>query len=833
MSTPYAASIIVSPAGNGQAGVTISPGGLPGPPPPPGEYVLQGAGGLVFNATSNGLLCDGSTDDTAALSTLLSAVAAFGGGTIFFPSLSKILGQIVLPATVSGGGQLQQAPVRLLGTVPNRPGESESGVTYPSGGLDLRYAGRTDTGCGTTAGSNVVTDASAVAGDYGQIIISPGNLPDRTYIMAVTPGVGYSLNNGARATNASASFTIGGGKLQALGIGTLELDHMLLCDQGTSSQPFVLATGTTVDMHHCAVLGNTAKTSGTCDQDPVVLGGPGQGTALTTPLTSGSPVTTIAVSALPVALNAGASVVITNGTNTQVITTSAAAVGATSITSSFTPNANYGTGSAVLFGGQQAAVGGTAYSVPAANMQGYGSHIHDNFFQRVRRILLQTWTADVTIDENIWWQNCGSNLARVPSTLTTAVTVSGSPYTSLAVTALPAAVAAGDQIQLGTNSPGSVTAVTSQVATASVPAAAGATSVSINSFTATGTYAIGTKVINTTAGISAPIEVYAALGNASNIVAANNHFDMTVNWSYGVRLGATVYESTITGNGLYNANAANIAGYRFDTGAQFNTLIPGILTSTVPMVDDQSAVQGSQTVLRPQQSQPSLLPQGLITQGGLSRYTDAQEPPVYDAAGDHWYQQMATAAWIWNYIPLAGGTNQVAKLTWAASTTVLDLLTTAGNTAYVRNFSGTLLLTSDAGYHIGLGDATRQTDVIVLNGNLQVTHLLAQGTAPTVAAASSSTGLSIAGQDTAHNVALTTAASIGAGASVATITFGLSYATRAPSLTPRFAVTPKNLTSALAQPLITGDGQAGYAIALANPPAGATAMAFDILVIAS
>ena len=70
MSTPYSASIIVSAAGNGQAGVTISPGGLPGPAGQsvPGAYYLDDYTG---------------SDDakmTAALAALFAATPA--GGTI-------------------------------------------------------------------------------------------------------------------------------------------------------------------------------------------------------------------------------------------------------------------------------------------------------------------------------------------------------------------------------------------------------------------------------------------------------------------------------------------------------------------------------------------------------------------------------------------------------------------------------------------------------------------------------------------------------------------------------------------------------------------------------
>lgn len=792
--------------------------------------------GFTWAATANGMACDGTTDDTSALNALLTVVSNAGGGTVTFPSLAKISGQIVLPTSVSSG-QLRQAPIRLQGTMPNRPGETEIGVAYSTGGLDLRYAGRTDTGCGTTLGSNIVTDASAVSGDYGQIIISPGNLPDRTCIMAVTPGVGYSLNNGARATNASASFTIGGGKIETHGIGTLELDHMLICDQGTSAQPFILSTGTTVHMHDCAVLGNTSKASGTCNQDIFVAGGPGQGAALTSALVSGSVYTSLAVTALPVALlssGAALTIAIANGTNTQQVACSAAAVGATSITTvSFTANANYGIGSAVVFAGQQSAQGATAYAVPAAPFQGYGTHLHDNFFDRVRRTLIQTWASDVYLDTNVWWQNCGSNLAVTPSTLTSGLTL-GTGYTSLTVSALAAAVNTGDQIELIS---GNFGLTNTQVATASAPAAASATTISVNSFTANFSYPTTTRVFNSTAGIGAAVEVYGVAANVSQVNATSNRVELSGAYSYAFRIGGTgAFESVLVGNNLQDANAANIASYRFDPGCTYNLVIPGLTAnSAVPMLDDQSIVAtygGGQVVLKSQQSQPANLPQGLTTRGQLSIMTDGNLPYVFDISGNMWQHVMTTSSWFMHYTPAGGSVQPVARFISNSGTSVTWTVESAITTLLI-NGPGTVNLRSGAGSPLNFGDPTRQTDVYVENGNLMVTHLLAQGTAPTVAAASSSTGLSIAGQDTAHNVALTTAASIGAGSSVATITFGLSYTTRGPNTTPRFVLTPKTQASATAQAYITGDSVTAYSIALANPPGGATAMAFDVHVVGS
>jgi hypothetical protein len=800
-----------------------------------GQYVSggipEGAASATWFAPDNGLACDDTTDDTAALSALLATVVAAGGGTIFFPSLALINGQVSIPSAMSGN-QLQQAPIRLTGTMPNRPGQTQTGTVFPTGGLDLRYAGRTDAGCGTTAGSNVVTDTSAVAGDYGQIIISPGNVPDRTYIMAVTPGVGYSLNNGARVTNAAASLTIGGGKIFATGLGTLELDHMLLCDQGTSSVPFVVTTGTTVDMHDCAVIGNAAKSQGTCDQDVLLGGGPGHGAALTTALTASSNYTSLAVSALPVALLAG-TIVITDGTDVQTVTNSAAAAGATSITvTSFTANANYAIGSAVLLAGYQAATG-ASYLQPCANFQGYGTHLHDNFFNRVRRVMLQNWASDVYIDTCSWWQNCGSNLAVTPSALGGGGLTSGSNYTSLTVGTLAAAVNAGDTIQLIQGTAG---LTNSQAVTASAPASAGATSISVNSFTANYSYTTSAKVFNSTAGIGAALEVYGCPGNVSLVNATSNRVEV-IGYTHAMRFGGgTAYESYIAGNNLQDSSSRNIASYRFDTGCTYNLLIPGLVANNaVPLLDDQSTatVGGGQTVIKPQQSLPSNFPQGLATRGQLAQMTDGYLPYVYDSSKNLWQHLMSGTSWFLRYTPAGGAAQPVARFI-SASATAATWTTESAITLLLISGLGTVSLRSGAGSNLNFGDNTRQTDVYVLNGNLVVTHLLAQGTAPTVAAASSSTALSIAGQDTAHEVSLTTAASISAGASVATITFGLSYATRSPSLTPRFAPpAPKNLASALAQPYITGDGQTGYSIALAVPPVLATALAFDVLIIAS
>jgi hypothetical protein len=83
---------------------------------------------------------------------------------------------------------------------------------------------------------------------------------------------------------------------------------------------------------------------------PYVLNGT---TTLTTGLTSGVAATSLAVSALPVALASGQTLVLTWQGNTVTVTTSAAAaVGATSISiSSTTPNFSFPVGSEVAIAG--------------------------------------------------------------------------------------------------------------------------------------------------------------------------------------------------------------------------------------------------------------------------------------------------------------------------------------------------------------------------------------------------------------------------------------------------------------------------------------------------
>lgn len=71
-------------------------------------------------------------------------------------------------------------------------------------------------------------------------------------------------------------YTGGGSNLSKLltkGLGTLVFEHITFTDGGTSSNPFIKSTNTTIFTPNCAFIGNSSKNQATCDQDAIILGG--------------------------------------------------------------------------------------------------------------------------------------------------------------------------------------------------------------------------------------------------------------------------------------------------------------------------------------------------------------------------------------------------------------------------------------------------------------------------------------------------------------------------------------------------------------------------------
>lgn len=309
--------------------------------------------------------------------------------------------------------------------------------------------------------------------------------------------------------------------------------------------------------------------------------------------------------------------------------------------------------------------------------------------------------------------------------------------------------------------------------------------------------------------------------------------------------------------GLYNSIGNAVTGTSFWDGATANVgsiwaggftsdchfLIPtsGQATASQPPVLEDGPLSnvvisptGPVPVVQFIQNVTTNVPGPLALPGSQVVFTDGLFPHIPPSGGgtSYWALVANAAQFLLDYFD-GSALHTALELSWATNPAVWDLGASGSTAVWFRNLSGSLSVMALAGSAVNLGDSTRQADVLVQNGNLVVTHLLAQGTAPTAAADNSSTSVAIAGQDTAHKVSFTTEASLPAGSSAVTVTFGLSYATRAPSKTPRLTITPKNQAAAAAMAYVQNDSATGYDIAFATPPASATAMVFDVHVIAS
>ncbi len=152
-----------------------------------------------------GAKCDGSTDDTTPLNNAIAFVIA-AGGTLTLPQGKTCLisGQVAIPN--SGAAKALQNGLRITGSGSGADSYGGGGGATSSGGstLDMRYA------------------------------------------------------NNSSATD---------GKILTLGVGKLEIDHVMFTDGGSDTTPFIYTTNTTLLIHHNTIEGDGAG------QDFVVMGG--------------------------------------------------------------------------------------------------------------------------------------------------------------------------------------------------------------------------------------------------------------------------------------------------------------------------------------------------------------------------------------------------------------------------------------------------------------------------------------------------------------------------------------------------------------------------------
>ncbi len=168
-------------------------------------------GGQVYHVKAYGAKCDGVTNDTAAFNNAITAAYNNNGGTIFVPNgKCLIAGQISFPnnnIAVNGPEPYSRQPNIRITGV----GDERNGQSQIPGSV------------------------------YG------GSVLEMTFA-------------------SSTSY-----KMQTLGLGLLEIDHLTFWDPSGDDTPFFLTTGTTVNIHDNAFIGS--KSGQAANQDVLTMGG--------------------------------------------------------------------------------------------------------------------------------------------------------------------------------------------------------------------------------------------------------------------------------------------------------------------------------------------------------------------------------------------------------------------------------------------------------------------------------------------------------------------------------------------------------------------------------
>jgi hypothetical protein len=115
---------------------------------------------------------------------------------------------------------------------------------------------------GTYLCESAITWPSFVSGVRRQRPIRlTGAAPSNTFGFAASGGAILDLRGGVD------------GKLELLGHGYAEIDHLTITDGGGSAVPFIFVTNTVVRIHDCSFRGS--KVGALCDQDAIIMGGTG------------------------------------------------------------------------------------------------------------------------------------------------------------------------------------------------------------------------------------------------------------------------------------------------------------------------------------------------------------------------------------------------------------------------------------------------------------------------------------------------------------------------------------------------------------------------------
>ena len=148
-----------------------------------------------YVATSNGLKCDGVTDDSAAANALVSTVSAAGGGQILFNGECVISSRPLMFPNGGGGSPYPTGPLLLYGTGSTRifglapAGHSALKLTYNPGSIAVTasitsttmtvtatgaplWPGLQITGSGVATGTTILGQLTGAAGGTGTYTVS-------------------------------------------------------------------------------------------------------------------------------------------------------------------------------------------------------------------------------------------------------------------------------------------------------------------------------------------------------------------------------------------------------------------------------------------------------------------------------------------------------------------------------------------------------------------------------------------------------------------------------------------------------------------------------------
>lgn len=258
---------------------------------PPKAISLSTFGPTVYNVQAYGWLCD-STDRSTQAQALINIAGNAGGGTLWFPACtgtntyradSKLT---FAQLNTNPGSNTSQASLRFTGpgggmNIYNR--KQSWAANSNAAVLDLRYQGQAASGITEVAavgagGSDGTRTLTLVGGTFttaatysatvigGAISGTPTLISGGAY--TVTPANPVAVTGGGLVGATLTAFWTGG-KIQSLGGGTLQIDHLGFIDNGSSnSTPFLYSTNTTMLVNN-----NTFIGTGNSQQDAIVLGG--------------------------------------------------------------------------------------------------------------------------------------------------------------------------------------------------------------------------------------------------------------------------------------------------------------------------------------------------------------------------------------------------------------------------------------------------------------------------------------------------------------------------------------------------------------------------------